>query len=519
MLTASATEGTINTDPAWYTPARLLTAFCVVSFLVFLDRGIIASNGVNGDTESKTGIQGEFQLSNFQDGVLPAAFMIGLLIASLVFSELCKHYNAFRLIGWGMAIFMVSSVGCGFANSFWTLLVCRIIMGAGEASIINLTGPFIDDVAPPSQKTLWFGILYLFPTVGIAVGYIFGGVIGASMGWRMPFLIQAAVCVPVVLWLFLVQPISLRTMHDDEEEAHTDLSAPLLGSEAAPPAAVVNSLWGDICILCRHPVFLYSSLGYCPVQGAFGVYSYFGPQAGHELFGVGRESIDLTFGGVTIVTAVVATLLGGWALDRVGSSIKNAMLLNGISAVVGFVAIVAAFWAPPATTTGFVWFMLIFAFHSFIQVFSGIDFQVATHAQLPPPPPTSGTAASGAVVVWSVPTRLRPLASGISAIASHILGDVPTPPLVGLLQGYIQDWRISMLVLTLILIVAAVLFFIGAYVKCIDYRPAEERLSLEKGHRLTVSNAGNVGPLVSDMESATMVHHHGDLADHDDTRQ
>ena len=37
--------------------------------------------------------------------------------------------------------------------------------------------------------------------------------------------------------------------------------------------------------------------------------------------------------------------------------------------------------------------------------------------------------------VWSVPTRLRPLASGIAAIASHILGDVPTPPLVGLLQG------------------------------------------------------------------------------------
>ena len=45
---------------------------------------------------------------------------------------------------------------------------------------------------------------------------------------------------------------------------------------------------------------------------------------------MGRESIDLTFGGVTIVTAVVATLVGGWVLDRVGSSIKNAMLMNGI---------------------------------------------------------------------------------------------------------------------------------------------------------------------------------------------
>ena len=70
-----------------------------------------------------------------------------------------------------------------------------------------------------------------------------------------------------------------------------------------------------------------------------------------------------------------------------------------------------------------------------------------------------------------------------------------------------------MLVLTLILIVAAILFFCGAFVKSTDYRPEEERLSLEKQHRLTVSNTGNVGPPVSDMEAATMVHHHGSLAE------
>ncbi len=68
---------------------------------------------------------------------------------------------------------------------------------------VAYSGPFIDDVAPPSQKTLWFGILYLFPTVGIAVGYIFGGVIGASMGWRMPFLIQ----VSLMLWLLYLQDL------------------------------------------------------------------------------------------------------------------------------------------------------------------------------------------------------------------------------------------------------------------------------------------------------------------------
>ena len=33
--------------PAWYTAPRLLTLFCWVTFLVFLDRGVLASNGVN----------------------------------------------------------------------------------------------------------------------------------------------------------------------------------------------------------------------------------------------------------------------------------------------------------------------------------------------------------------------------------------------------------------------------------------------------------------------------------------
>ena len=54
---------------------------------------------------------------------------------------------------------MLGSLACAFVPSFWTLVVFRIIMGAGEASIITLTGPFIDDVAPASEKTLWFGIL------------------------------------------------------------------------------------------------------------------------------------------------------------------------------------------------------------------------------------------------------------------------------------------------------------------------------------------------------------------------
>ena len=42
--------------------------------------------------------------------------------------------------GWGLLIWTLASIGCGFAVNFWTMLLCRIAMGVGEASIINLTG-------------------------------------------------------------------------------------------------------------------------------------------------------------------------------------------------------------------------------------------------------------------------------------------------------------------------------------------------------------------------------------------
>ena len=57
-------------------------------------------------------------------------------------------------------------------------------------------------------------------------------------------------------------------------------------------------------------------------------------QAGYELFDLPQEFIDLTFGVVTIVTSVVATLLGGLFIDMVGSSVRNAMAFCGFTALV-----------------------------------------------------------------------------------------------------------------------------------------------------------------------------------------
>ncbi len=50
-----------------------------------------------------------------------------------------------------------------------------------------------------------------------------------------------------------------------------------------------------------------------------------------------------------------------------------------------------------------------------------------------------------AVVLWSVPARLRPFAMSLQVIVIHVFGDVPSPVLLGWLQERLQNWRCAWL--------------------------------------------------------------------------
>lgn len=42
----------------------------------------------------------------------------------------------------------------------------------------------------------------------------------------------------------------------------------------------LSSLWRDVKVMMSQPIFVLNLLAYCPVQGAFGAYTYWGPQVG-----------------------------------------------------------------------------------------------------------------------------------------------------------------------------------------------------------------------------------------------
>ena len=56
-----------------------------------------------------------------------------------------RYANAFRLIGIGLGAWTLAVAGCGLAFGFWSLAVCRMLVGIGEASFVALASPFIGE--------------------------------------------------------------------------------------------------------------------------------------------------------------------------------------------------------------------------------------------------------------------------------------------------------------------------------------------------------------------------------------
>ncbi|KAL8136551.1 hypothetical protein V2J09_002552 [Rumex salicifolius] len=471
--------------PSWFTPKRLLAVFCVINLINYLDRGAIASNGVNGTRQTcdktgvctgGTGIQGQFKLNNFEDGILSSAFMVGLLVASPIFASLAKSVNPFRLVGVGLSVWTVAVAGCGFSFNFWTISVCRMLVGVGEASFISLAAPFIDDNAPVAQKTAWLGAFYMCIPTGYAVGYIYGGVVGSHLKWRWAFWLEAVLMLPFSILGFVMKPLQLKgfasagskkrvlppaeTVVPDMQEipisnggdhsADDKKKDESLAADSGSASFVLYQAGNgnqfsrfikDMKVLLCDKVYVVNVLGYIAYTFVIGAYSYWGPKAGYYIYHM--NNADMMFGAITVVCGILGSVAGGVILDYMGSTISNAFKLLSVATFLGLIFCFSAF---------------CFKSMKLFLVFFAVGELLVFATQAP----------VNYVCLHCVKPSLRPLSMAMSTVAIHIFGDVPSSPLVGVLQDHINNWRKTALSLTSILFIAAQIWSLGICIRSTD---------------------------------------------------
>ncbi|MCO5597519.1 hypothetical protein L7F22_051597 [Adiantum nelumboides] len=362
--------------------------------------------------------------------------------------------NPFKLIGVGLSVWTFATAACGFAVEFWTISIARMLVGVGEASFISLAAPFVVDNAPENKKTAWLSLFYMCIPVGMALGYVYGGVVGGYLHWRIAFWGEAILMLPFAVFCLNSRPIPMIGQIDiNSQDGPVQASSKNGSNRNLQESSKAFSYQAmvfleDVKTLFQNRTYSVNVLGYIVFTFVLGAYSYWGPRAGYSIFNLANA--DLVFGAVTVVCGIVGTVAGGLLLDKIGSTITNSFRLLSITTFIGTIFCLASFVSSTL--------ML------FIPLFSlGELFIFATQGPV------------NYLTLQCVSTDLRPLAMAVSTVCIHVFGDVPSSPLVGLLQDHLGNWRVTTLILTTIFFLAAILWFAGYLL------PVESPMQAEEG--------------------------------------
>jgi MFS family permease len=139
----------------------IILLLCLINFLNYVDRGIIpgAPEVFEDFIRNTLGVAVSRQALFF--GILASSFIASYAIFSILFGYLSTYYPPFNIIICGMSIWCIATTCCGLAQyieSYYLLLLGRVLTGVGEASFQCTAAPLIDDYAPPTQRSIWMGI-------------------------------------------------------------------------------------------------------------------------------------------------------------------------------------------------------------------------------------------------------------------------------------------------------------------------------------------------------------------------
>lgn len=272
--------------------------FLFVLFLVgtcnYVDRNVI---GVLLEQ-----IKSEFQVSDTMLGLLSGlSFALFYATFGIPVARWADRGDRKRVITVSLTVWSAMSALCGFAGTFWQLLIARFGVGAGEAGAIPPAQSLISDYYAPTERAKAIGIFMISGSVGYALGLVLGGFIAQQYGWRMTFVIfglAGFILVPLTHFI-LKEPRHLPqfTVRPSDGESMRDAMRALFVKPAYR--------------LLLSGIVLYFVMAY----GAF----VFIVSLMIRLYGLNVAQAGALFGAIAAVAAVIGSVGGGALADRLAA--------------------------------------------------------------------------------------------------------------------------------------------------------------------------------------------------------
>jgi MFS family permease len=243
------------------------------------------------------------------------SFAIFYTLLGIPFGRLADRTSRTKLIAIGVAVWSLFSGLTGFADGFWTLFACRVMVGVGEATLGPAAISLLADYFSPTKRATVTSVYSMGIAVGAGFAAIFGGYL-SQFGWREAFYI---VGFPGIIFAALV--FFLR------EPQRTKFT----GTTEENPASADD--WKS---LLSNRAFIMLCLGYAFLGLATNNISIWGATFFSRLYNVSLVNYGYWAGIFTLSAGIPATLFGGAIADwfrrkRSGGRMFYGMILSLVS--------------------------------------------------------------------------------------------------------------------------------------------------------------------------------------------
>ena len=277
-------------------------------------------------------IQKLWGLSAAWHGLVMGSALYGTVLGSLIGGWPTDRFGRKRTLLSIGALYVISAVGCAFANDVALFVAARFLGGLGIGISTVVSPLYISEIAPPRYRGRLAGMFQFNIVFGIVIAFASNAIlakIGGEQAWRwmlgvaaIPSLIYAVMCFGLPespRWLIgrkndLAAGLAvLKLIEPEKSDAQLSAHADEILSASRSEKSAAAGFWS---LRLRVPILLAFLIAFFNQMSGINAILYFAPRI-FEMTGLGEKAAMLQSVGIG-VTNLLFTFVGLWLIDRLG---------------------------------------------------------------------------------------------------------------------------------------------------------------------------------------------------------